>query len=215
MHLIKMSPMSICYLTTSWYKFGIALLILSLFNCRSVEKNDEVIFDGRKVESIQNDVIFFSDGAKLELNSDTIAAVYFLIRHAEKDTTKEELPLSEEGLERSYRLADIFKSSRLDAIYTTLMSRSIQTIDSVAQMKALPYKPYLHQKMKERFSEMMKRPDEKRVLIVGHSNTIPAICNFLAGREVFNRAFEENEYDKFIVVLRGKGGTSIVYKLKY
>lgn len=207
--------MRIYHLTTSWYKFGIAILICSLLNCRPSEKNDEVIFEGSKVESIQNDVIFFADGTKLDLSSDTISAVYFLIRHAEKDTTKEELPLSVEGLERAYRLADIFRSSRLDAIYTTLMSRSIQTIDSLAQMKALPYKPYLHKNMKERFSEMMKRPDEKRVLIVGHSNTIPAICNFLAGHEVFNRVFDENEYDKFIVVLRGKGGTSIVYKLKY
>lgn len=196
-----------------WYA---GLLFIFIFlSCKSEKKSVADSFDGRKVESLQNDVIFFANGAKLELNSDTISAVYFLIRHAEKDTTREELPLSVEGLERAHRLADIFRSSRLDAIYTTLMSRSIQTIDSVAQMKALPYKPYLTQNMKERFSEMMKRPDETRVLIVGHSNTTPAICNFLAEREVFNRAFEEDEYDNFIVLLRGKGGSSIVYKLKY
>ena len=200
----------------SYFKISVIVLMCSviLISCKDDKSADQSL-EGQEVKSIQNDVVKFVSGAELDLANDSFPKVYFLIRHAEKDTTSEELNLSEAGTERSYKLADMFRQTRLDAVYTTLFSRSIQTVDSLTQMKAMPFQPYLNQNMKERFTEMLNRPEEGRVLIVGHSNTVPAIVNFLAEKEIYNRTFEDDEYDNFIVLMRNKSGASIVYKLKY
>ena len=89
------------------------------------------------------------------------------------------------------------------------------TADSIADIKAMQILPYDNKNLKALIDTLGVHGEYNRVLIVGHSNTIPAITNTLAGRDVFKKAFDENEYDNFVIVVTRKSGIRDVYTLKY
>ncbi|MBK8112949.1 MAG: histidine phosphatase family protein [Saprospiraceae bacterium] len=141
--------------------------------------------------------------------------VYYLIRHAEKDTQKTDPILSEAGIKRAERLTEIMRQSWLDAVYTTLTSRTMLTVDSITQYKGLSNNIYTNDNMKETFTGVMNSPTVNRVLIVGHSNTIPPLANFLYGKTHFQKTIDDKTYDNFIIVVQQRDSTKKVYELKY
>ncbi len=185
-----------------------------LFSCKKEVK--PVNINGKMLKAIQSNMINTDDGIQLALEEDSIAKIYYLVRHAEKDTSiKEEPPLTPDGLKRATKLADIMRGTRLDAIYSTLTIRTMYTVDSLADIKAMNIKPYENKELKILLDDVKKSTEFNRIFIVGHSNTIPAITNTLAGKDVFTRTFDENEYDNFIIIVEKKSGISDVYLLKY
>jgi len=150
------------------------------------------------------------------LNEDSISKIYYLIRHAEKDTTiKDEPPLTAEGLTRATKVADIMRGTRVDAIYSTMTLRTMFTVDSLADIKAMQILPYENKTLKDLLSTVKSSEDYNRIFIVGHSNTIPSITNTLAGRDVFTKTFDESDYGNFVIVVEKKSGASDVYTLRY
>lgn len=182
-----------------------------LFSC----KQEPSQFKGEKIKFIKKEIVHTESGKEINLGGDSIKKVYYLIRHAEKDTQKVDPPLSNKGVERMIKLNKIFKNTFLDAVYSTFTSRTIQTIDSVGQYKGLTYSIYTDSNAKEKFSEVNKSLDVNKVLIVGHSNTIPPIANFLYGKKHFNTIFAETEYDNFLIIVEKRDSTKQIYELKY
>jgi phosphohistidine phosphatase SixA len=188
--------------------------IFLMITCKQESKTVDI--NGKRIKSIQSNTILTEDGQQLVLPEDSISKIFYLVRHAEKDTTiKEEPPLNEEGLKRSSKIADIMRGTRVDAIYSTMTLRTMYTVDSLADIKAMSIKPYDNKELKKMLDFVKESQEFNRVFIVGHSNTIPAITNSLAGSSVFNRNFDENEYDNFVVVVVKKSGLSDSYLLKY
>lgn len=188
-----------------------AILMIALLTVSCTEKE---IKSNTKVSFIKKDIVHLEDGSEIKLG-DSLLKVYYLIRHAEKDTQKNDPILSEAGVKRAERLTEIMRQSWLDAVYTTLTSRTMLTVDSITQYKGLSNNIYTNDNMKETFTEVMNSPSVNRILIVGHSNTIPPLANFLYGKTHFHKTIDDKTYDNFIIVVQQRDSTKKVYELKY
>jgi 2,3-bisphosphoglycerate-dependent phosphoglycerate mutase len=193
---------------------SIAAIVFLSTSCK--QDIHKVSVNGKFIKEVYQNTIITRDSQQLVLPEDSIAKIYYLVRHAEKDTSiKDEPPLTPAGLERAARIADILKGTRIDAIYSTMTMRTMLTVDSLADIKAMKILPYENKGLKQLLDEIKNSSANNRIMIVGHSNTIPSITNTLAGRDVFTNTFAENEYDNFIIVVTSKSGKSEVYTLKY
>lgn len=187
---------------------------MAFVSCK--QEKPDVNINGKTIKEIQSTTIVTTDGQQVVIPEDSIAKIFYLVRHAEKDTTiKDEPPLTPEGVKRGTRIAEILRGTRIDAIYSTLTLRTMFTVDSLADIKAMTIKPYENKELKTLIEDVKKSTDYNRIFIVGHSNTIPSITNSIAGRVIFNRIFDENEYDNFVIVVEKKSGNTDVYTLKY
>ncbi len=196
------------------YKYSILLIsgiCLLLFSC----KKDAKSFNGKTVDYIKKEIVHTKDGLELDLGGDSISKVFYLIRHAEKDTQKMDPPLNAEGYKRAAKLTSIMRQTYLDAVYTTLTSRTISTVDSITQYKGLSNSIYTATNIKETFQSMLKNPEIRKALIVGHTNTVTPIANFLYGKQYFNKIIDEKEFDNLYIIVEKRDSSKQIYELKY
>lgn len=188
------------------------LLALSIIACQPVAKK----VSGKYVSKIEQEVVTFDDGMKMNLPSGEGTKVIYLIRHAEKDTVPAKNPiLTDQGYERSYALAQIFKSTRLDAVYSTLYNRTMHTVDSLTNMKGISTKIYQPKELKSLSAELLESTDLNRVLIAGHSNTTPALAGVLMGEQQFTEGFDESDYTNLLIFTVDKEGKKELHQLRY
>ena len=192
-------------------------LLLGVFILLSLGcKPSNVDLDGKYIKSIERNIITLEDGINIELNVEEGAKVIWLIRHAEKDTIPETNPiLTDAGYERSYRLAEMLKKTRLDVIYSTLYNRTMHTVDSLGRAKGLSTNIYQPKDLKQLGIDINERKDLKAILICGHSNTTPAMANVLMGEKVIETGFDESDYDNFLLVNLLPDGQKKLYQLRY
>ncbi|MFT6335671.1 MAG: phosphohistidine phosphatase SixA [Halioglobus sp.] len=171
---------------------------------------------GKYIKKIDENIVLFEDGSKLELNNCKTCKIVYLVRHAEKDTVPAKNPiLTDEGYERSYFLAQIFKSTRLDAVYSTLYNRTMHTVDSLTTMKGLSTQIYQPKELKSLSEKLLAENDLNKVLISGHSNTTPAFASTLMGKKHFEQGFDESDYDNLLIVNVDSKGEKKLFTLKY
>lgn len=173
-------------------------------------------YNGEEIVAIHSDTILLKDKQSIVINSDSLSKIFYLIRHAEKDTTiKDNPPLTKAGLERAAKIADILKGTRVDAIYTTMTLRAMFTADSIADIKSMKLFPYDNKSLKTVINDVKHDKNINRILMIGHQNTIPSIANTLVGKDVFTTTFDDEDYGNFVIVILHKSGTTEVYKLRY
>lgn len=134
------------------------------------------------------------------------ATTFILVRHAEKanDGTRDP-DLSEAGKTRAQNLLKVLNKTSVNAIYSTNYKRTRQTVTPLATEKRLEIMMYDGLKM-DQIDQMLSTNAEGTIVVVGHSNTIPAIANYLSGQSF--KDFEDSDYGNLIVVTlteRGKG----------
>ncbi|MEZ4910254.1 MAG: histidine phosphatase family protein [Saprospiraceae bacterium] len=170
----------------------------------------------KNIKSIQSEKLVFEDETSFQIPIENLDKVFYLTRHAEKDTTIATDPrLTEAGYARASKLADILMGTRIDAIYSTLYMRTMLTVDSVADVKMMSILPYENSKLRETIDDISDSDKYNRILMVGHSNTIPSITNSIAKKEIYKANFDESDYSNFIIVTIYKDGTRDTYTLKY
>jgi len=175
-------------------------------------KVEQQTVDGSYVSSVDHESIHLEDGRSIAISS--ADNIYYLARHAEKDTVAGDPDLTAIGYERAGELARIFKSARIDEVYTTMYMRTLMTADSVSRSKGMSMKTYDPKALKA-FAEKLKNiDDQKRFLIVGHSNTTPVLSNHIHGAEELE-SFDEKDYDDLIVVVQSENKPSQLHQLKY
>lgn len=195
---------------------GLFVFIIIFTQCQPNKSAPKKDISGLTISKIQSATIITTTGEEWLIDEEEISKIFYLIRHAEKDTTIEtDPPLTLKGEERSAKLADILRGTRLDAIYSTMTLRTMFTVDSIADIKGMTLKPYENKNLKILLDNIREDSLLNRTLIVGHSNTIPVIANALADTTVFNKTIDEDDYSNFIVVLQYKNGSSEVLKLRY
>jgi broad specificity phosphatase PhoE len=125
-----------------------------------------------------------------------------LLRHAEKDKAEEEITLdprlSKEGEVRAQRLKEIIEKYKPDAVFSSQFQRTISTVRPYAQEKSMMIQFYNHRKLEE-IAAIATAGNFKRILIVGHNSTTPALTNRLIGQDKY-KPLDENEYDKIFIV---------------
>jgi phosphohistidine phosphatase SixA len=205
------------FITPFIFKISIVGLLLAMLISSCKEKEAPTVnIDGKTIKEIKANMIYSEDGQSVTLNEDSISKIFYLVRHAEKDTSiAGDSPLTKEGIDRSTKIADIMRGTRVDAIYSTMTLRTMFTVDSLSDIKAMQILPYDNKTLKETLEKVKYDDEYNRIFMVGHSNTIPSITNTLAGRDIFTKIFDESDYGNFIIVVANKSGTTDVFKLRY
>jgi broad specificity phosphatase PhoE len=122
---------------------------------------------------------------------------YYLIRHAEKVDNSANPDLSKIGYERSENWNKIFEEIHFDAIYSTKYNRTLQTVAPIAKKYNKEIIEYHHSTLD--IQQFKKETSGKKVLIVGHSNTIPNLVNLLIGEKKYTD-IEDNTFGNLYIV---------------
>ena len=136
---------------------------------------------------------------------------YYLIRHAEKDRTNKanrDPNLNKKGQERVKIWTNYFENIDLDAVYSTEYKRTMQTAKTIAENKSLEIQNYDPLKMYD--AVFQKETKEKKVLIVGHSNTTPSFVNKILGEKKYKNMTDRDNSTLYIVTIKGDEKTSII-----
>lgn len=126
---------------------------------------------------------------------------FILVRHAEKinDGTKDP-ELSEAGKKRAELLATLLKRTKIDAIYTTAFKRSRNTVVPLAVSKGLGLVAYDPSDLTE-IDRIFEQWRGGTVVLCGHSNTIPAVINYLTDDKDKVQTFADDEYSNLVFVV--------------
>ncbi len=140
--------------------------------------------------------------------------VYFLVRHAEKDSNDTRDPdLSAAGRLRALRLAELLRDWPIDAMYSSDYKRTRQTLAPLAEAGNKVIQTYWPNEQED-FTRRLLRSGERNVVIAGHSNSIPRLVNLLAGDDRFTD-LPDDEYGTIFMVIRTEGRRPEVRVLRY
>jgi 2,3-bisphosphoglycerate-dependent phosphoglycerate mutase len=137
-----------------------------------------------------------------------------LVRHAEKvDGTSQDPELSAAGKERSQRLIKKVGRYRPKEIYSTDFKRTRDTVQPLAAKRHVQIQTYDPRDQKALAAKILASPN-KRVLVSGHSNTIPGLANLLGKKELFKN-LDDAEYGAIWVIRMKKGEIQKIEILNY
>lgn len=139
------------------------------------------------------------------------ATTIFLVRHAEKADQTDASPLTDRGKARAEKLAETLRDANVQTVYSTNFVRTRETARPLAEKRGLTVQTY--DGHDANFAKtLLKAHAGRRVLVVGHSNTIPKLVNALAGTSLPNLV--DSEYDALFVVTVQKTGPPTVLTLR-
>lgn len=141
------------------------------------------------------------------------------VRHAEKaELPADDPPLSDAGklrveeLTRQLVKADVVQG--IDAVYATPYRRTVETAKPVADALGLPVNSYDAADTEAVMERIVKQHKGKIILVVGHSNTLPALIgNMGASKKV--PPIAEDEYDNIYIVSIPWFGKTKTIRLRY
>jgi broad specificity phosphatase PhoE len=139
--------------------------------------------------------------------------VVFVVRHAERADTSADSPLSAAGHARAQRLAAMLKDSGIGHVYTTTLRRTVQTAAPLATALALKPTELPTTDLDALVARLQAATPQDRVLVVGHSNTLPEILKRLGVGDPITIA--DTEYDNLFIVIPQKGPRPIFVRLRY
>ena len=125
---------------------------------------------------------------------------FYLIRHAEKlriDKSERNPKLNEKGILRAEKWKEVLKNINLDKIYSTDYYRTIETANPTSKLQNIDITIYSPSNIDyKNFKEINKG---KKVLIVGHSNTIPNFVNGLIEKDFYDQIDDLNNSNLYLV----------------
>lgn len=139
-------------------------------------------------------------------------SVFFLVRHAEKQSVAEDPRLNEDGRLRAAQLADLLSDAGLTSIYSTDYRRTRETAQVLAERLGLEVGLYDPAEPGALLGELQDTGG--RHLLIGHSNTVPDMVTRLGG-EHYGAIDEEGEYDRLYVVTVDASGEATTVLLRY
>jgi 2,3-bisphosphoglycerate-dependent phosphoglycerate mutase len=142
-----------------------------------------------------------------------------VIRHAEKaNTGSQDPPLSPAGEARAAELARLFEKAmpaeRIGAIYLSPLTRNRMTAAPLAAALKLTPMEVPPDKPRELARRALRENPGGRILIVGHSDTVPAIVAELSGQQDI-APIGDSEYNRMYIVTVPGIGRANVLRLSY
>ena len=141
------------------------------------------------------------------------------VRHAEKAAVPEDDPaLSAAGQRRAAelkrQLVDADVVAGIDAVYATPFRRTEETARPIAEALELPLSSYDANDTELIMEDIVRKHKGKIILVVGHSNTLPALIgNMGASKNV--PPIAEDEYDNIYIVSIPWFGKIKTIRLRY
>jgi broad specificity phosphatase PhoE len=143
-----------------------------------------------------------------------------IVRHAEQtDPKATDPPLSAAGTARAAALSAALEHSGVQAIYVTQFKRTKQTAAPSAALLHVPVTEvdvdlaHIGEYPRQLARRIFTEHPAGTVLVVSHSNTVPAIVATLTAVAVHPIA--STEYDRFTIVTAGASGCQHVIQTQY
>jgi broad specificity phosphatase PhoE len=157
--------------------------------------------------------------ARVEDNAGPVADAVTLIvvRHANKDDGSPDPGLSDAGRKRAQRLAVALRDAGVHTVYASNTARAKETASVVADDLKLdpvavraPYDP--RKPASTLAAELSSEVPGRVVLVIGHSNTVPALLKAIGGWDVPPiKTDEDRDFDHlFVVTLRSTGEKRLI-----
>lgn len=125
-----------------------------------------------------------------------------LLRHAEKDVSETadsmNPELSAAGKARAEKLIGVIEKYQPDAIYSTQYIRTRETARPLARKRREMIQLYSERNL-EQMRDLILSGKIKRLVVVGHNNTTPALVNLLLKEDKYKK-LGDNEYDKIFIL---------------
>lgn len=151
--------------------------------------------------------------------SQSAPAMVILVRHAEKATVGGNDPsLSELGQARAKALAAALGDAGVSAVITTTFKRTVETGEALANARNLKVEKVAITGTTaahvDAIAAAVKKHPGEVVLVVGHSNTIPAIVTALGGPKLPDLC-DANYATMFVVHMAKEGTPAHVIRTRY
>lgn len=134
----------------------------------------------------------------------------YLVRHAEKQLTGDDPPLSMTGHLRAKRLAQILAEKEIKQVFSTDFVRTRSTAEPTALIAQLTVETY-HIKSQDALAQIL-REREGNTLVVGHSNTINKLANYFVLDALKFEDLKELEYDFIFEIKLEKNKSKVIRK---
>jgi len=141
--------------------------------------------------------IFFCTSCATSKQQEGITTLY-LVRHAEKADDSRDPELSIKGKDRAQSLSKKLKSKRISKVYSSNYKRTKSTAQPTADQSNIAVEVYDPSNHTELINRLKNRSGQS-ILIVGHSNSTPALVNQLLGGETY-KSLDHEEYDKLFIL---------------
>jgi broad specificity phosphatase PhoE len=151
--------------------------------------------------------------------ADARSTVVLLVRHAEKASGGADPALTAEGQKRAESLLRVAAEAGVTAIYATPFQRTRSTARPLSEKLGVPVTTVelgaagVEAHAQALAQEVLTRQKGQVVLVVGHSNTIPAIAAALTGKQV--EPMPETEYDRLLVAVVPAVGEPGLVRARY
>ena len=168
--------------------------------CPKINAHGKVTMPDGKVLAIEN-------------YSDTEGAVFFIVRHAEKDTAGgSNADLIPVGRGRAEALKKMLKKVKIKGVYSTNVPRTIHTAEPTAKAKHQTVALYDAKKQADLLRGLVEK--KGKFLIVGHSNTINQLVNTLTGK-TDEKDLPDSDYSRLYIVSVKKMGDASVLLIRF
>ncbi|MFT5813840.1 MAG: 2,3-bisphosphoglycerate-dependent phosphoglycerate mutase [Psychroserpens sp.] len=129
----------------------------------------------------------------------------YLVRHAEKQTVKDDPKLTQCGRFRAKQLANMLEHTKIKHVYSTAYQRTMATAAPFAKQQKLAIKQYSPAKLNQFARQLLKQ--KENILVVGHSNTTPQLSALLSGLTVDN--ITEKQYRNLYQIQVSSSGKTL------
>lgn len=183
--------------------------LLALFwGCQSMDSP-------HSLQAVKDGQLYFLDGTAQAIPHwrDPEWTHFFCVRHAEKAKDDPKDPtLTAEGMARAERLGRIMAEAGLDSVYATPYRRSQLTAEPVQRRgSTAPIVTYKPDEQEAWLLELLKTSKGKKMMVIGHQNTIPKLLNQLKGDAFDYENIPDLEFGLlYVVATKGVGQTEIV-----
>jgi broad specificity phosphatase PhoE len=138
----------------------------------------------------------------------------YIVRHAERASDDTQSLLSAEGHARAARLADLLRDAGVTAVFVSEYERTAQTVQPTAARAGLTPTVHKADDTPGLVAAVRALGPKARVLVAGHSDTVPAILAALGYATPVTIA--KGEFDNLFVVVPGPASTPpLVLRLRY
>lgn len=132
----------------------------------------------------------------------------FVVRHAERENTEADSPLSAIGKARAERLAAMLADAGITRAFSTEFIRTKDTVAPLATKLGITAVAVPGRDMNALIGALQALEPGTRALVAGHSNTVNVIVGRLTGQQI--PALADTDYDRLYVVTVAGGASSWV-----
>ena len=138
--------------------------------------------------------------------------VVFAVRHAEKADHSLNPGLTEAGKERAALLAQMLRHAKINHVHASPYIRTMNTAAPTAEVHGVKVQEYDPRDLPDLVEKIRKMGG--RHLVVGHSNTTPALAELLTG-EKSDAIDEAKEFDRLYILTIGENGEASSLLIRY